>query len=70
MSLNAEQVARSYQLLTGRVLSEADAHRKAGTLHQPAAQGLTHHVLAADLTPALDGNMTQDDRFAITEMDR
>src|SRR5215212_8055577 len=53
-----------------RVGGNESRHRKAGTLHQPAAQGLTYDVLAADLTPALDGNMTQDDRFAITEMDR
>ena len=43
-------------------------HGKIGILHQAAAQRLADHMLSANLTPAFDGDVAQDDPFAMTEI--
>src|SRR5512133_186870 len=53
-----------------RVRGDKPRHREVGTLHQAAAPCLTHHMLAADLSPALDRDITQDDRFSMTQVNR
>jgi hypothetical protein len=53
-----------------RVGGDEARYRKARILHQTAAEGLTGDVLAADLAPALDRDVPQDDWFPTSEVDR
>jgi hypothetical protein len=53
-----------------RVRGDEPRHGKARILHQPAAQRLTDDVLAADLAPPFDRDVTQDDRFSAPQIDR
>ena len=64
------QVRISTCLAAVRIGGDESRHREACTLHQAAAQRFTYNMLPANLPPAFDRDVAQDDGGAATEVNR